>query len=69
MNLFDDEDDILGDAEPEDFDLNIEKKLHRSERKTSKLIELQSKFAHDSRFKIDEQFLDYDDEDDGKFHY
>lgn len=67
ISLFDDDDDdVLGDESPEEFDLNLEEKLNRSERKTSKLIELQSKFAHDSRFKIGEHFLD-DDEDERKY--
>ena len=44
-----------------------EEKLNRSEKKTTKLIELQSKFAHDSRFKIDEQFLEDDEDDQGRW--
>lgn len=65
MNLFDDDDDddVLEDLEPEEFDLKLEEKLGRSERTTSKLIELQSKFAHDPRFKISENFLNDDDKD------
>ena len=70
MNLFDDDDDddVLEDLEPEEFDLKLEEKLGRSERTTSKLIELQSKFAHDPRFKISENFLN-DDDKDGEYSY
>lgn len=37
-----------------------------SDHKTSKLIELKSKFAHDSRFNIDERFLDNDHDDESQ---
>lgn len=62
---FDDDDDQAG----EEYDLNIEGKLNRSESKSAKLIELQSKFAYDSRFKIDDRFIDDEEDDHGMWSF
>ncbi|KAI2806474.1 nucleolar protein 8 [Blomia tropicalis] len=69
LSLFEDDDDdnnvesYQNQDEYEDFKLKIDEKLKRGEKSTSKLIELQSKFSYDSRFKIDDRFVDIDDED------
>mgnify|MGYP006938804128 CR=1 FL=1 len=67
LKLFDDNDD---EQDVDEEELNFEDKIFNgkqlSEKKTSKLIELKSRLAHDSRFHIDERFIEDDDDDDNE---
>ena len=60
----DDEEDDDSESENE-ADL-FEKKLNIDEDKANKLIYLKSKFSNDSRFKIDERFIESDSENEGQ---
>lgn len=60
VSLFDESD------EDEDFSANFEIKKQFEGKKGQKLLELQSKFKNDSRFAVDERFLEDDDNEDGE---
>ncbi|XP_075679027.1 uncharacterized protein LOC142645766 [Dermatophagoides pteronyssinus] len=66
LKLFDENDDDEQDDIEEE--LNFEQKFFNdkplSERKTSKLIQLKSRLAHDSRFQIDQRFIEDDNDND-----
>ncbi|OTF79052.1 cold shock protein-like protein [Euroglyphus maynei] len=66
LKLFDDDEN--DEQNSDDEALNFEDKIFNgkplSEKKTSKLIELKSRLAHDSRFQIDKRFIEDDDDDD-----
>ena len=55
------EDNIDGNDKKESEDIDFNKKINN--KNAEKLIELSSRFAHDSRFKIDERFLDQPSDD------
>jgi hypothetical protein len=46
------------EVEENEFEFNLNKKI--SDKNAEKLIQLNSRFAHDIRFKIDNRFLDFD---------
>ena len=50
--LFDDDDDA---------DMSLDQCLNRSSKQADQLVEMQSQFAHDSRFQVNQSFLDDDE--------
>jgi hypothetical protein len=62
----DDEEDENDSESENEVDL-FEKKLNIDEDKANKLIYLKTKFSNDSRFKIDERFIESDSENEGLF--
>jgi len=66
--LFESDSDNSDEEEKSDneFEMNLNKKM--SDKNAEKLIALNSRFAHDVRFQIDERFLDLDNNKDNDDH-
>jgi hypothetical protein len=60
--LFEDDDDEDGDEGVTNFKMESSSSS-RTPQQTNQLIDMRSKFAHDSRFQVDESFLDEEEED------
>ena len=61
MNLFEDSDDEdIDGSDDNNNDFDFDKKINA--KNAEKLVELNSRFAHDSRFRIDDRFFDKTDE-------